>query len=329
VIYYELWLTCASATPVTLHKLEVIDAVDSSILEAFSAEDLARRYSLPPAPAQDPVLLPGAAGMLYLEVALPTTRVNPRLVHRLTVADADHKMMTVRSDMVTLTGQTSPVLGQPLRGGPWVAIYEPGWERGHRRVTYTVNDTTRIPGRFAIDFMLLNKQAKLSHHQADSIVNWYGYAADILAVADGVVAAMRNDFPESPTLSAHPKHPPEKAAGNYIALDIGDGRYVFYEHLKTGSITVKSGQRVRKGERIAALGFTGQTTGPHLHLHVADRNSTLGAEGLPFALEKFQLFGAYPGAEGLGEKRWIPARFKQSILVAQRPGPNTVIVFPR
>lgn len=177
--------------------------------------------------------------------------------------------------------------------------------------------------------MLLNQQARMTHHNADSIVNWYGYAADVLAVASGEVVAIRNDFPESPTLSAHPTHPPEKAAGNYVVLDIGHGRYVFYEHLKPGSVIVKVGQHVRKGQQIAALGFTGHTTGPHLHLHVANRNSSLGAEGLPFSLEKFNLLGSYPGAEGLGEKPWVPADGKQLFGSRQRPAPNAVISFPK
>lgn len=318
VIYYELWLTSAGASLPTLQSLEVVNVADSSVVAFFTADDLKRRYS---------TLASGNTASLYLEVALPTAHPYPRLVHRLGVTDTGNKQRIIRGGSITLPAQAPLVLGEPLRGGPWVAIYEPIWERGHRRVVYTVNDTTRIPGRFAIDFILLNKQARMTHHNPDSITNWYGYAADVLAVADGVVAAARNDFPESSTLSAHPSHPPEKAAGNYIALDIGNGRYVFYEHLKPGSVAVKVGQRVKKGARMASLGFTGQTTGPHLHLHVADRNSTLGAEGLPFALEKFKLLGSYPGAEGLGEKPWVPANKQQPVIRQQRPAPNAVITF--
>jgi len=329
VIYYELWLASAAASPFTLQSLEVINAGDSSLIAAFTADDLKRRYSMPAGPAKEMDLPPGAVRLLYLEIVLPAAKRRQQLSHRLRVIDASHKTSTLVGGLIKLSlSSASPVLGQPLHGGPWVAIYEPAWERGHRRVIYAVSDTARISGRFAIDFILVDKEAKMTHHNPDSIVNWYGYAADVLAVADGVVAAARNDFPESPTLSAHPKHPPERAAGNYVALDIGDGRYVFYEHLKPGSIGVKAGQRVKKGERLAALGFTGQTTGPHLHLHVADRNSTLGAEGLPFALEKFTLLGFYPNAEGLGEKPWVTVPARQNVTTQQRPAPNAVIQFP-
>lgn len=175
-------------------------------------------------------------------------------------------------------------------GGPWEAVYNPAWTRGHRRVVYTVDGHAHIPGRYAIDFIKVDSQGRFFQGDSDVVRNWYGYGARVLAVSDGVVASTRDSFPESPTVSGHRPCPADQGAGNYISIDIG-GRFVFYEHLRPGSITVRPGQRVRKGEVIGALGFTGQTVGPHLHLHVADRNSPLGAEGLPFAFERFDQAG--------------------------------------
>src|SRR3546814_12133074 len=88
-------------------------------------------------------------------------------------------------------------------------------------------------------------------------------------------------MPESETLSGRSRNALADASGNYLALDLGDGRHAFYEHLEPGSIRVAPGQRVRRGEVIAALGFTGDTTGPHLHFHVADGTSPLGSRGVP------------------------------------------------
>jgi murein DD-endopeptidase len=283
VIYYELWITATAKTPLALNKLTLINPADASVIATFGAEELSKRY-VPLDKSKETRLMPGAGGLIYVEATLPVATAVSKLTHTLEVTAADTKKTSVLSggDM-TLPIRAPIVLGPPLRGGPWAAIYDASWPRGHRRVTYTVNDTIRIPGRFAIDFMKLGENDyALARGSEDSIANWHGYAADVLAVNDGIVAAVINDFPESPTLSAYQHPPAEKGSGNYVALDIGKGCYVFYEHLKPGSVTVKPGQRVKKGERIAALGFTGSTTGPHLHLHVADRNSPLGAEGLPF-----------------------------------------------
>jgi murein DD-endopeptidase MepM/ murein hydrolase activator NlpD len=190
-----------------------------------------------------------------------------------------------------------------------------------------VDEKRRIPGRFAIDFIKLNDQGLYANGSDNEIKNWYGYGADVLAVSDGVVASVRDDFSESATLSEHPRYPADKATGNYISIDIGKERVVFYEHLKPGSTKVKPGQKIKKGDVIAALGFTGQTTGPHLHFHVADKNSPLGAEGIPFVFERFTVLGSYADMEKFGKELWTPVKNSNQMIREERPGPNAVIEF--
>jgi murein DD-endopeptidase len=87
----------------------------------------------------------------------------------------------------------------------------------------------------------------------------------------------------------------DNAAGNYVSLDLGNGRFAFYEHLREGSVRVKVGDRVTHGQAIAQLGSSGSvSSGPHLHFHVSNANSPLGAEGVPFVLRKFVLRAAFP-----------------------------------
>jgi murein DD-endopeptidase MepM/ murein hydrolase activator NlpD len=53
--------------------------------------------------------------------------------------------------------------------------------------------------------------------------------------------------------------------GNQIWIDHGDGLVSTYNHLLAGSFSVSSGEAVGKGQRIAGIGSTGYSTGPHLH----------------------------------------------------------------
>lgn len=218
------------------------------------------------------------------------------------------------------------VFGRPLAGGPWAAIYEPAWTRGHRRVFYTRNGKARFPGRFAIDFIRLDMNGMYAEGDENYIENWHGYGTPVLAVTDGIVASVRNDFHESNTLDQHPKYSAGQATGNYVSLDIGNGNFVFYEHLKPNSIKVEPGEKVSKGDVIGAIGFTGQTTGPHLHLHLANRNSPLGAEGLPFVFEQFAPVGSYKKFENFGKKKWTSTVINDTVY-NERPAPNTVLIF--
>ena len=54
--------------------------------------------------------------------------------------------------------------------------------------------------------------------------------------------------------------------GNLIIIDHGFGKVTKYGHLK--KILVKQGQTVKRGDVIALLGNTGQSTGPHVHYEV-------------------------------------------------------------
>jgi murein DD-endopeptidase len=325
-VYYELQLTNRSNDSIVLQKL-VILVSDGALIQSMGSEEIIRRYSKGVEQSTRAVLAPNTTGFIYVEAVVPNTAFR-NLQHRLTFTTTNKsnaKAATATGAFIGHSQQTPVVVGAPLGNGAWAAVYDPAWTRGHRRVVYAVDGKERIPGRFAIDFILLDSLGRYAASVEDEIKNWYGYGVEVKTVADGVVAAVRDDFSESSTLSGHPKHPSEKATGNYVSIDIGNGYFAFYEHLKPGSIRVKAGQPVKKGDVIAALGFTGQTTGPHLHFHIANANSPLGAEGVPFAFEQFTLLGTYPDFSQFGKAPWTPAL--RTTINKERPAPNTVIRF--
>jgi murein DD-endopeptidase MepM/ murein hydrolase activator NlpD len=91
--------------------------------------------------------------------------------------------------------------------------------------------------------------------------------------------------------------PLEEADGNSLVLDLGGERYALYAHLERGSIRVRVGDKVRKGQVIALVGNSGNTLAPHLHFHVMDSSSPLGSNGLPYAIDRFRVTGRSPGTE--------------------------------
>ncbi len=88
----------------------------------------------------------------------------------------------------------------------------------------------------------------------------------ILAAAGGVVVVQEN----------------HGAYGNMVEIDHGNGLITRYAH--ASSVFVKKGDLVKRGQKIAAVGSTGRSTGPHLHFEVL-------ADGSPQDPQKFLVTG--------------------------------------
>jgi len=72
----------------------------------------------------------------------------------------------------------------------------------------------------------------------------------VIAPADGIVSDTGKDYGQ----------------GNVVVISHGFGMTTRYNHLN--KIFVKAGQKVKRGDKIAEIGMTGKTTGPHLHYEV-------------------------------------------------------------
>jgi murein DD-endopeptidase len=334
-LVYELHLTNFASVDLSLKRIEVLDSAGAVLTDLHDSElkGIIGRIDRTD-PTTDKLLIPpGVRALAYLLVPLATLGAPPiALRHRIEYqASETSDRASVQGGAFTLSTEPPVAVGPPLRGGPWVAIYDASWERGHRRVPYAVQGRVHIPGRFAIDWIKVDKNGKYFDGDGSNVKDWYGYGAEVLAVLNSVVAATRDGLPESAMLAKDPvRMEPEYASGNYVALDLGAGHYAFYEHLKPGSIRVKTGDHVRRGSVIGLLGYTGESTGPHLHFHISDSNSPLNAEGLPYQLQQFKILGAYPSLATFGKSLpWSLAPAGADVRPKREfPAPLAVVDFP-
>jgi hypothetical protein len=243
--------------------------------------------------------------MLFPDVTLPPdTAFPPTLRHRfsLTVQPAapaatpgDRDPAPPHAQRITFVGvpvqvgQRAPVVvAPPLRGGRWlVGNGCCALVTAHRGATLPINGSTYVAERFAIDFVRLDADGRLFTGDKATLTSYPFFGAEIHAVADGTVVATENGMPEQVPGSLPAGATIHDAAGNHVVVDIGDGRFAFYAHLQPGSVRVKPGERVTRGQVLGLLGNSGNTDAPHLHFHVMDGPSPLRANGLPYTFTSF------------------------------------------
>lgn len=95
-------------------------------------------------------------------------------------------------------------------------------------------------------------------HNGIDIAGAVSYGQDILA-SDGGVVTRAGDLNDG--------------YGNYVIIDHGNGYKTLYAH--ASALYVQVGQRVSKGQKIAEIGSTGYSTGPHLHFEILYNNKNI------------------------------------------------------
>lgn len=96
------------------------------------------------------------------------------------------------------------------------------------------------------------------HGGLDMVSSKYG-TDYIVAFDDGVVTATRN------TIAGYTE---SQSSGNYVYIDHGNGWSTRYLHMKKGTVCVKVGDKVTKGQVLGYMGSTGFSTGNHLHFEI-------------------------------------------------------------
>ena len=330
-LVYELWLTNGKQVPATIEKIEVLDGEDhNQVLATIEGQTLKTSLAqLSTKPAEDAILDPNESVLVFIELTFDSKDDLPnKIVHRFTGMGADNpgsREPVKISYLFTpwdISRRTPPVIGFPLAGDGWVVINGCCSNQGaHRGAVQTVNGTLIDSQRFAIDWMRMGGNNRLVEGDPADVNNWKGYNAPVYAVADATVVKVLDTLedqvpgrlpdPRSMTL--------QTVDGNHVVLDLGNGIYAFYAHLKQGSILIKEGDTVTAGQHIANLGNTGNTSAHHLHLHLMTGPSPLASDGIPYVFDQFSVQGVIDREQWLASEDILDV---WQITEADQPGPR-------
>jgi hypothetical protein len=100
--------------------------------------------------------------------------------------------------------------------------------------------------------------------------------ATVIAAAPGVVLGTRDGVEDRLIKSEADKTAvANRECGNGVLIAHGGGWQTQYCHMKSGSVAVKKGEKVRAGTKLGDVGFSGAVEFPHLHLTVRKNNKVI------------------------------------------------------
>lgn len=322
---YELEVVNQSALAVTLTKVGT-RAQNNVLGKALTGTALAERTRLN-AGGTGATLVAGGSAMIFMDAVYSTSRRRPaRISHGISMNWIDPTTSELRK--IRFAGVSSKVaarppikLASPLRGGKWVAASSCCTLNPHRGAALAIDGTVRVPERFATDFIQLNAEDRLFSGAINELSNYEYFGTPIHAARGGKVIEVVKNLPQQVPGTAPVNPTIQTAGGNHVVIDMGKGRFALYAHMKTGSVRVKRGDRVKTGQVIGLLGNSGNSDAPHLHFHVMNSPSPLQSSGLPYTFGKFtgqgfitDLPALISGEDGKIERRLIGPHRNQVVL---------------
>jgi Peptidase family M23 len=291
-LVYELRIQNMSGGGFNLKTIDVVDPKRDMVVLELDRAELGKRFALGGSRgAESADLGPAQFGVLFVHVPLPRGEPAPvMLVHRITgFSEKIHADFTLTGGQTPLSLWRRPaVLGPPLSGSGFVAADGCCDSIRHVRALLSIDGRLELAQRFAIDWEEIDSEGRIVVGDPKALESYVIFGKAVLAVDDGTVVATRNDLPEQVPGSLPAGIRLSEADGNYVVLDIG-GSYVLYAHMQPGSVTVKPGDTVTRGEILGRVGNSGNSQAPHLHLHVTDGPLPMASNGLAYVFDAFTL----------------------------------------
>ncbi len=304
-LVYEMRLTNYAPNASTL---ESIDAIAGSNVFSYSGtalRNLLKPVGQPVFVGTNTIVEPGQTLVVYFTLAFSApAQIPSQIAHVLHVLSADGSLHTLQVPAIAVNPALPPIVAPPLRGSNWLAgdashngapfdDVDGTIDAAHRRTVLSNFGQAFLAQRYAIDYLkykIVNGRGETFAGPASQNSSYFCYGESIYNVAPGRVIEVYDEL-----LDNIPHQKPAyalnfvNAGGNHVIVDIGNGHYAFYAHMKPHSMppAIKVGAFVSAGQVLGQVGNTGSSTEPHLHFHIVNGPSFLAAQGIPYEMNAF------------------------------------------
>jgi hypothetical protein len=139
--------------------------------------------------------------------------------------------------------------------------------------------------RFAFDLLGVGPDGKTHKGDGSRNEDYYAFGREVLAPAEGVVTdvidGVRDNVPGSMN--------PLSALGNAVFIGHSKHEVSVLAHFQQGSIKVKAGDKVQKGQVLGLCGNSGNSSEPHLHYHLQNTPVIQAASGIKCSFDEIEL----------------------------------------
>ena len=309
---YELVLTSMVKFELDVTSIDVRDAETESTIATFSGADLeAAMRPIASAGVEEvekPTSLePQTSAVVWMDFAVDTKEDIPKAIdHQVDMTPvnappAAPKNLNADLKDVRVDRRPPIVLGSPLAPGTWMVNdaccvnYT-----HHRRGFVALNGEPVVPQRYAIDFYSVDAEHRTWVGDPTVLTSYLSYDKAVISAAAGTVVASFDGLPDQAPPGPPPIPPIGDTVGNHVIVKVRPGIFLLYAHMKPGSVLVKKGQTLKKGQQIGSVGTSGNSSTPHLHFQVLTERTFFPSDSAPFRFAKFGLVGQLvvtPGVE--------------------------------
>jgi hypothetical protein len=316
-VEYELLVVSVFSEPVTLSSMTVTDPLGKELTRIDGAALAAATQTLF-SKTPSPVVQASAAVSVDVDLILPPGAAPERVTHRITYAlapDSQNAAMIDHPEVdgpeIAINREPAVVLRPPLAGDGWLVTSGCCKPNVHRDERVAINGARiETAETFAIDWGKV-KGDRLFDGDGKTVEQFYGFGEDVLAVADGAVVSIHDGMSDATPFVAMTPKSTSDYGGNNLMLEIAPNVFAWYAHLRQDSIKVKVGDAVKAGTRVAKLGNTGPSTGPHLHFGLLDKPDPIAGRSLPFVFDSFTRVGAVDFDKSEGDRLVITPQPRQ------------------
>ncbi len=297
---YDLVFTNVFTAPVTLTAIQVFGPDGDELLRLVG--DALVAGTMPIYGGEPSAVVPVAGTVATIvDLTLTTDAVPMQITHRISFdLPADTQWLsfiggrTIDGPSLTVDPDVPLVIASPLRGDGWLDENGCCAPESIHRWLRQVADGSRLNKieMFAIDWAQL-QDGRLYSGDGSLNEQFFGFGADVLAVAPGTVVSVRDGMPDqTPGQPPAGLLQPADYAGNNVVVQIAPAVWAVYLHLQQGSIQASVGDQVAVGQRLGALGNSGNSLAPHLHFQLSDGPNFATSSSLPFLLDHYTLAGS-------------------------------------